>query len=59
MSTDKIKSEIELILTKNIEDITLIFLSNILEKKSKLRSLFEKDKNLFVRQFTKMITVYY
>jgi len=44
--TDKIKSEIELIITKNIEDITLIFLSSILEKKSKLRSLFEKDKNL-------------
>jgi DNA polymerase III subunit delta len=44
--TDKIKSEIELIITKNIEDITLIFLSGILEKKSKLRSLFEKDKNL-------------
>jgi DNA polymerase III subunit delta len=45
-STDKIKNEIELILTKNIEDITLIFLSNILDKKSKLRSLFEKDKSL-------------
>ena len=44
--SEKIKNEIELILTKNIEDITLIFLSNILEKKSKLRSLFEKDKNL-------------
>ena len=44
--SEKIKGEIELILTKNIEDITLIFLSNILEKKSKLRNLFEKDKNL-------------
>jgi DNA polymerase III subunit delta len=44
--SEKIKSEIELLLTKNIEDITLIFLSNILEKKSKLRNLFEKDKNL-------------
>ena len=44
--TDKIRSEIELILTKNIEDITLIFLSNNLDKKSKLRNLFEKDKNL-------------
>ena len=44
--SEKIKSEIELILTKNIEDITLIFISNILEKKSKLRNLFEKDKNL-------------
>jgi len=44
--TEKIKSEIELILTKNIEDVTLIFLSGILEKKSKLRNLFEKDKGL-------------
>ena len=44
--TDKIRSEIELILTKNMEDITLIFLSNNLDKKSKLRNLFEKDKNL-------------
>jgi len=44
--SEKIKNEIELILTKNIEDITLIFLTNILEKKSKLRNLFEKDKNL-------------
>ena len=44
--TDKIRSEIELILTKNMEDITLIFLSNNLDKKSKLRSLFEKNKNL-------------
>ncbi|MDC0945289.1 DNA polymerase III subunit delta [Candidatus Pelagibacter sp.] len=45
-ASEKIKGEIELILTKNIENITLIFLSNILEKKSKLRNLFEKDKNL-------------
>ena len=44
--TEKIKSEIELILTKNIEDVTLIFLSGILEKKSKLRNFFEKDKEL-------------
>ena len=44
--TDKIRSEIELILTKNMEDITLIFLSNNLDKKSKLRNLFEKNKNL-------------
>jgi DNA polymerase III subunit delta len=44
--TEKVRSEIELILAKNIEDVTLIFLSNILEKKSKLRNLFEKDKDL-------------
>jgi len=45
-ATDKIRGEIELILPKNIEDVTLVFLSNILEKKSKLRNLFEKDENL-------------
>jgi len=45
-ASEKIKSEIELILTKSIEEVTLIFLSNILEKKSRLRNLFEKDKNL-------------
>jgi DNA polymerase III subunit delta len=44
--TDKIRNEVEIILTKNIEDIILIFTSNILDKKSKLRNLFEKDKKL-------------
>ena len=43
-SSDKIKSEIETILEKNINDITLILLSNILDKKSKLRTFFEKEK---------------
>ena len=45
-ATDKIKNEVEIISAKNIEDIVLIFTSNILEKKSKLRNLFEKDKKL-------------
>ena len=45
-ATDKIKKEVEIISAKNIEDIVLIFTSNILEKKSKLRNLFEKDKKL-------------
>ena len=44
--TDKIRNEIETILTKNIEDIVLVFTSGILDKKSKLRNLFEKDKEL-------------
>jgi DNA polymerase III subunit delta len=44
--TDKIRNEIETILSKNVEDIVLVFTTGILEKKSKLRNLFEKDKEL-------------
>ena len=43
--TDKIKNIIEEIIEKNIEDIKIILNAGILEKKSKLRSLFEKNKN--------------
>ena len=44
--SDKLKNEIEIILSKNISDIVLIFISNVLEKKSKIRNFFEKEKNL-------------
>jgi DNA polymerase-3 subunit delta len=43
--SDKIKNIIEEIIEKNIEDIKIVLNSRILEKKSKLRSLFEKNKN--------------
>ena len=43
-TTDKIINFIEEVIEKNIEDITLILNSDVLEKKSKLRSLFEKNK---------------
>ena len=43
-STDKIKSIIEEIIEKNIESITIVLKSDNLEKKSKLRSFFEKGK---------------
>ena len=43
--TDKIKNIIEEIIEKNIEDIKIILNAGLLEKKSKLRSLFEKNKN--------------
>tara|TARA_Y100000590_G_scaffold126777_1_gene144934 strand:+ start:2391 stop:3410 length:1020 start_codon:yes stop_codon:yes gene_type:complete len=43
--TDKILNQIEDITTKHPDNITLIIFSDILEKKSKLRSLFEKEKN--------------
>ena len=43
-ATDKIIQIIEQISEKNIDDITIIISADILEKKSKLRSFFEKDK---------------
>ncbi len=44
--TDKILKIIQIILEKKIEDINMIINSNNLDKRSKLRSFFEKDKNL-------------
>jgi DNA polymerase-3 subunit delta len=44
-TTDKLLKIIEDVLEKNLIDIYLIFISDNLEKKSKLRSLFEKKKN--------------
>ena len=43
--SDKIKDIIEEISIKKIEEITIILSANILEKKSKLRNFFEKEKN--------------
>jgi DNA polymerase-3 subunit delta len=43
-ATDKIKDVAEEIIEKNIDGIVFIFNSSLLEKKSKLRSLFEKNK---------------
>ena len=43
-TTDKIKKVIEEIISKSIEDIKIILNADSLEKKSKLRSFFEKDK---------------
>ena len=42
--SDKINSLIEDIISKNIIDTTIILSSSILEKKSKLRNFFEKEK---------------
>ena len=42
--TEKIKDVIEEILEKEIEDLVLILNAGILEKKSKIRNLFEKSK---------------
>ena len=45
-SSDKILRIINELIERKIQDIKIIFNSGILEKKSKLRSLFEKNKNL-------------
>jgi len=45
-ATDKILNIIETLHQKNLEDTSIILNSDSLEKKSKLRSLFEKDKKL-------------
>ena len=45
-ATDKILKIIEILRQKNLDDTTIILNSDNLEKKSKLRSLFEKDKKL-------------
>ena len=39
---------IENIIEKKISDIKIILNANILEKKSKLRNLFEKNKELII-----------
>ena len=45
-ASDKIKDEIENLKKKKIEDIKIILISSILDKKSKLRNFFEKEKDL-------------
>ena len=44
--SDKIRSEIENIIEKEIDNVLIILISDILDKKSKLRNLFEKNKKL-------------
>jgi len=50
-ATDKIKILIEEIIDKNVEDVTLIFIASLLDKKSKLRNLFEKNKKIICIAF--------
>ena len=50
-ATDKILKIIETLHQKNLDDITIILNSDNLEKKSKLRSLFGKNKNLICVPF--------
>ena len=50
-SSDKIVNIIEEVLEKITEDTKIILLATILEKKSKLRLLFEKNKNIICIPF--------
>jgi len=45
-ATDKLNHVIEEILEKKIKDITIVLNASILEKRSKLRKLFEKNKDI-------------
>ena len=45
-ATDKIKTTVEDLMEKNLEDIQIILNSKNLEKKSTLRKLFEKEKSI-------------
>ena len=45
-ATENLRGIVEEITEKEIKDVTIILFSSILEKKSKLRNLFEKDKSL-------------
>ena len=49
--TDKIKDLVEEVIKKNPEDLVFVLNSNSLEKKSKIRSLFEKSKEAFCIPF--------
>tara|TARA_B100000579_G_scaffold393737_1_gene370574 strand:+ start:1454 stop:2449 length:996 start_codon:yes stop_codon:yes gene_type:complete len=49
--TDKIKEVIEEVILTKIEDVKIILSANVLEKKSKLRNLFEKEKNIICIAF--------
>ena len=50
-ASEKICKYIEVLLEKKIKDIKIICKSGPLEKRSKLRNFFEKDKNLIITPF--------
>ena len=50
-ASDKILKMVEEIHNKNLDDVKIIINADNLEKKSKLRSFFEKDKNLICVPF--------
>ena len=45
-ASEKIRNEIENLIQKKIDNVKIILVSAVLDKKSKLRNLFEKNENL-------------
>ena len=52
-ASDKIKDHIEILKKKILDDVKIILISTILDKKSKLRNLFEKNNDLISIAFYK------
>ena len=50
-ATDKIKDILDELIEKEVEDLVVVLNANVLEKKSKIRSLFEKSKHAFCVPF--------
>ena len=50
-TTDKLFKLIEELIPKNIEDISIIFIANTLDKRSKIRNFFEKSDNTICAAF--------
>jgi len=51
--TEKIIKLIDEVLVREINDVNILLNADVLEKKSKLRAIFEKDKNLICMPFYK------
>ena len=45
-ASDKIRDEIEILKSKKLDEIKIVLICNTLDKKSKLRNFFEKEKDL-------------
>lgn len=51
--SEKFLEHIEYILNKDLEDVTLVLITDVLTKKSKMRTFFEKSKELIIIPFYK------
>lgn len=51
--SEKFLEHIDYVLNKDVEDITLVLISDVLTKKSKMRTFFEKSKELIIIPFYK------
>ena len=51
--SEKFLEHIDYVLNKDVEDITLVLISDVLTKKSKMRTFFEKSKKLIIIPFYK------